>query len=51
VEWLDGWVGAACEHDPVLLADAEPYRCRRLREADARGLVVTVGHADLLVLP
>jgi hypothetical protein len=51
VEWLDGWVGAACEHDPTLLADAERYRLRRMSEADAGGLVVTVGHADLLVLP
>jgi hypothetical protein len=44
-EWLDGWVGAACEQDPAL--DARDYRERRL----AGDLTVTVGHADVLVLP
>jgi hypothetical protein len=51
VEWLDGWVGAACEQDGGLAAAAELYRRRRLREARAGRLAVTVGHADLLVLP
>jgi hypothetical protein len=51
VEWFTGWVGAACEQDGVLAADADLYRRRRLREAEAGRLVVTVGHADLLVLP
>jgi hypothetical protein len=50
-EWLDGWVGAACEQEPALAADAGPYRHRRLSEAGAGRLAVTVGHADLLVLP
>jgi hypothetical protein len=50
-EWLAGWIGAACEQDPSLAADAEPYRRRRLREAEAGCLAVTVGHVDLLVLP
>jgi hypothetical protein len=50
-EWLDGWVGAACEQDPALRPDARRYRHRRLSEADAGRLTVTVGHADLLVLP
>jgi hypothetical protein len=50
VEWLAGWVGAACEHEPVLAADADLYRRRRLGEAEAGCLAVTVGHADLLVL-
>jgi hypothetical protein len=50
-EWLDGWVGAACEQDPALRADARPYRHRRLSAADAGRLTVTVAHADLLVLP
>jgi hypothetical protein len=50
-EWLAGWIGAACEQDPALTADADLYRRRRLREADAGCLDVTVGHADLLVLP
>lgn len=51
VEWLTGWVGAACEQEPSLAADAELYLRRRLREAAAGRLAVTVGHADLLVLP
>jgi hypothetical protein len=51
VEWLSGWVGAACEQEAGLAADAELYRRRRLREARAGRLAVTVGHADLLVLP
>jgi hypothetical protein len=50
-EWLEGWVAAACEQEPVLAADAELYRRRRLREAEAGELTVTVEHADLLVLP
>jgi hypothetical protein len=51
VEWLRGWVDAACEHEPALAPDADLYRRRRLREAAAGTLAVTVGHADLLVLP
>ena len=51
VEWLSGWVGAACRQEPGLAADADLYRRRRRREAEAGRLVVTVGHADLLVLP
>ena len=50
-EWLTGWVDAASEQEPELAADAELYRRRRLSEAAAGGLAVTVGHADLLVLP
>ena len=50
-EWLVGWVDAACEQEPALAADADLYRRRRLREADAGCLAVTVAHADLLVLP
>ena len=51
MEWLNGWVGAACEQEGGLAADADLYRRRRLREAEAGRLAVTVGHADLLVLP
>ncbi|MFL5927685.1 MAG: class I SAM-dependent methyltransferase [Gaiellaceae bacterium] len=51
VEWLTGWVAAACEQEAGLAADAELYRRRRLREAEAGRLSVTVDHADLLVLP
>jgi hypothetical protein len=49
-EWLDGWVAAACEQEPALAAEAGAYRDRRLAEAAAGELVVTVDHADLLVL-
>jgi hypothetical protein len=50
-EWLAGWVGAASEQEPTLAVDADFYRRRRLNEAEAGCLGVTVGHADLLVLP
>jgi hypothetical protein len=50
-EWFAGWIGAACEQEPALVAAADLYRRRRRREARARRLAVTVGHADLLVLP
>ena len=46
VEWLRGWVAAACEQDPEL--DAGAYLERRLGQAE---LTVTVDHADVLVLP
>jgi hypothetical protein len=48
-EWLRGWVGAACEQEPGLAAGA--YLQRRLAQAAAGALAVTVDHADLLVLP
>jgi trans-aconitate methyltransferase len=48
-EWFDGWVAAACEQDPTLVADE--YRERRLAQAAAGELAVTVDHADVLVLP
>ena len=50
-EWLDGWVAAACEQEPVLAAEAGAYRDRRLAQASAGELEVTVDHVDLLVLP
>jgi len=50
-EWLDGWVGAACEQEPALGAQAGTYRDRRLAQAAAGELAVTVDHADVLVLP
>jgi hypothetical protein len=49
--WITGWVDAACEQEPALADDADLYERRRLREASAGLLAVTVGHADLLVLP
>ena len=51
VEWFNGWILAACEQEPELAADAGLYRRRRLRAARAGRLAVSVGHADLLVLP
>jgi hypothetical protein len=50
-EWLGGWVAAACEQEPALAAQAAAYRDRRLAQAAAGQLAVTVDHADLLVLP
>jgi hypothetical protein len=50
-EWLGGWVAAAREQEPALAAEAGAYRDRRLEQAAAGELAVTVDHADLLVLP
>jgi hypothetical protein len=50
-EWFDGWVAAACEQEPTLAGDVGAYRERRLAQAAAGELAVTVDHADLLVLP
>jgi hypothetical protein len=50
-EWFGGWIAAACEQEPALAAEAGAYRDRRLAQATAGELAVTVGHADLLVLP
>jgi hypothetical protein len=50
-EWLGGWVAAACEQEPALAAEAGAYLARRLAQAAAGELAVTVDHADLLVLP
>jgi hypothetical protein len=50
-EWFSGWLAAACEQEPALAAEAGAYRDRRLAQAAAGELTVTVDHADLLVLP
>jgi hypothetical protein len=50
-EWFTGWVGAAREQEPDLAAECDPYARHRLEQASAGNLAVTVGHADLLVLP
>jgi hypothetical protein len=50
-EWFGGWVAAAGEQEPALAAEAGAYRDRRLEQAAAGELAVTVDHADLLVLP
>jgi hypothetical protein len=49
--WLGGGVVAACEQEPALAGEAGAYRDRRLAQAAAGALAVTVEHADLLVLP
>ena len=50
-EWFTGWVDAACEQQVELAAEAGAYARRRLAQAAAGELAVTVAHADLLVLP
>lgn len=50
-EWFSGWIRAACEQSVDLASDIGSYAGRRLAEARAGKLAVTVGHADLLVLP
>jgi hypothetical protein len=50
-EWLAGWLDAAREQQPQLAAQLGGYERRRLAEATAGGLSVSVDHADLLVLP
>ena len=50
-DWVTGWVGAACEQEVELAADAVPYTRRRLAQAAAGELRVTVDHADLLISP
>lgn len=51
VEWFTGWVSAAREQDGRLAGEAESYARRRLAQAAAGELAVTVDHADLLVFP
>ena len=50
-EWFTGWVGAACAQQDELAAETDVYTRRRLAQATAGQLAVTVDHADLLVLP
>lgn len=50
-QWFTGWLGAACERSPGLAAEASAYAERRLADAAAGRLRVTVHHQDLLVLP
>ena len=50
-QWFTGWMGAACEQQVELVAEAEAYARRRLAQATAGELAVTVHHADLLILP
>jgi hypothetical protein len=50
-QWFTEWVAAACEQQGELAAETDAYRRRRLAQATAGQLAVTVDHADLLVLP
>jgi SAM-dependent methyltransferase len=50
-EWFIGWVGAAREQEVELAAQAGLYTRRRLAQAAAGELTVTVDHADLMVSP
>jgi trans-aconitate methyltransferase len=50
-EWFAGWVAAACEQRPELVSETAGYTRRRLAQAAAGELAVTVDHADLLVVP
>lgn len=50
-DWFTGWLAAACEQEPELVAELDPYARRRLAQAAAGDLAVVVDHADLLVLP
>jgi hypothetical protein len=50
-EWFTGWVTAACEQELKLAGETDNYLRRRLVQASAGQLAVTVDHADLLVLP
>jgi hypothetical protein len=50
-EWFTGWVSAACEQQVELAAETGIYTRRRLGQAAAGQLAVTVDHADMLVIP
>lgn len=50
-EWLTEWAAAACEQEPHLTEPAAAYVRRRLDQAYAGHLQVTVGHRDLLAVP
>jgi SAM-dependent methyltransferase len=50
--WLEGWAGAAVEHDPGLGPEATAWLDRRrTRITTGAGLGVEVGHVDLLARP
>ena len=50
-EWFVGWLAAAREQQPQLGREASRYAQRRMAEAAAGELMVTVHHADLLARP
>jgi SAM-dependent methyltransferase len=49
--WFTGWLAAASEQRPELVGAAEGYARRRLGQAAAGSLSVTVHHWDLLARP
>ncbi|GIH16242.1 class I SAM-dependent methyltransferase [Rugosimonospora africana] len=49
VEWLTGWVGAACEQRPDLTEAGVEYAARRRAEGAAGRLGVTLDHSDLFI--
>jgi hypothetical protein len=51
MEWLTGWIGAACEQRPELVAATTDYTPRRVAAAAMGRLDVTLHHLDLLALP
>jgi SAM-dependent methyltransferase len=51
VQWLRGWLAAACEQRPELSGPVEAYARRRLADARAGRLRVVVHHTDLLAEP
>ena len=50
-EWFTGWLDAACQQRPELVAATADYARRRTAQATAGELGVTVHHHDLLALP
>jgi hypothetical protein len=50
-EWFTGWVDAALEQEPDLVAATADYVSHRIADAAAGRLAVTVHHHDLLAVP
>ena len=50
-EWLDGWVGAACEQRPQLAEWSAGYLARRAADVEEGRLHVVVHHLDVLARP
>jgi hypothetical protein len=49
--WFAGWLGAACEQDPALVAQTRDFAQLRLADIQAGRLRVLVHHSDVLALP
>lgn len=50
-DWFEGWLGAACEQRPDLVAATREYAAQRRTQLVDGSLMVTVHHADLLAGP